>query len=76
MENKTFEPKVIFEGKEINYSIYQIAVHHFNLKLMSKGMTFRNIKLNQIKKHYNLKGKTGAEILKSFEEKFKSILNK
>ena len=75
MKNTTL-PTVTVNGKEIPFPLYQIAVHHFNLKLMAKGMTFRGIKLNQIKKYYDLKGKSGEQILASFEEKFKDILNK
>ncbi len=53
--------------KNINYFGYQLAVHHFNLKLMAKGLGFRGIKFTQIKKYYGLKGRTAADCLAQYE---------
>lgn len=59
-------PEVIAHGKAINYFGYQLATHHFNLKLMASGMTFRGIKFTDIKKYYGLKGKSAKECLPQF----------
>ena len=65
MDLKT--PKTInVNGSDVNYYKYQLTVHHFNLKLMVKGMKFRNITLSQIKKYYGLKG--NKNLLEQFEE--------
>jgi hypothetical protein len=53
-------------GNNVNYWQYQLAVHHYNLKLMVKGMKFRNITLSQIKKYYGIKG--NKNILEQFED--------
>lgn len=70
-EQQLQTPKVMAEGREIDYFGYQLSVHHFNLKLMAKGMTFRNIKFSDIKRYYGLKGRTASDCLPQFE----AILN-
>ena len=69
-EKQLQAPKVMTEGKQIDYFGYQLAVHHFNLKLMAKGMSCRGIKFTDIKKYYGLKGKSAADCLGQFEEIF------
>ena len=54
--------------KNINYFGYQLATHHFNMKLMAKGMTFRGIKFTDIKKYYGLKGRSAKDCLEQFEK--------
>jgi len=73
-------PEVSTGQGRINYFQYQLAVHHFNLKLMSKGIQSRGIKLKDLKAYYGLKGKTAADCLPQYEavmEKYqnRSILN-
>lgn len=70
-EKQLQTPKVMTEGREIDYFGYQLSVHHFNLKLMAKGMTCRGIKLSDIKRYYGLKGRTASDCLPQFE----AILN-
>jgi hypothetical protein len=67
--NGTLRVPTVSNGSgNINYFGYQLAVHHYNLKLMAKGMGFRNITLTQIKKYYGLKGRSAADCLPRFEE--------
>lgn len=70
-EKQLQTPKVMAEGRDIDYFGYQLSVHHFNLKLMAKGMTCRGIKLSDIKRYYGLKGRTASDCLPQFE----AILN-
>lgn len=60
-------PSVSYGAKPIDYFGYQLATHHFNLKLMAKGMTFRGIKFTDIKKYYGLKGRSAKDCLAQFE---------
>lgn len=53
--------------KEINYFGYQLAVHHFNLKIMAKGMSCRGIKLKDLKTYYGLTGRSAADCLPQYE---------
>jgi len=61
-------PNVSYGNKKINYFGYQLAVHHFNLKLMAKGMTCRGIKFSDIKNYYGLKGRSANDCLEQFEK--------
>lgn len=54
--------------KVIDYFGYQLSVHHFNLKVMASGMTFRGIKFTDIKKYYGLKGRSAKDCLEQFEK--------
>ena len=56
-------PTVIFEGQEIPYAGYQLAVHIYALKIMALGMKMRGITFTQIKKYYGLSGKSAKECL-------------
>jgi hypothetical protein len=60
-------PSVNYEGKKVDYFGYQLAVHHFNLKLMSKGIQSRGIKLKDLKAYYGLKGRTAVDCLPQYE---------
>lgn len=62
------KPLVSANGKPIDYFGYQLAVHHFNLKIFAGGMTMRGIKFSHIKKYYGLKGKSAKECLPQFEQ--------
>lgn len=53
--------------KSINYFGFQLATHHFNLKIMAKGMTCRGIKLKDIKAYYGLTGRSAADCLTQYE---------
>lgn len=67
-EQKLQTPNVMAEGKQVDYFGYQLSVHHFNLKLMAKGMAFRGIKFSDIKRYYGLKGRTASDCLPQFEQ--------
>ena len=60
-------PSVNYEGKNVDYFGYQLAVHHYNLKLMAKGLNFRGVKLKDLKAYYGLKGRTAADCLPQYE---------
>lgn len=60
-------PSVNFEGKAVDYFKYQLAVHHFNLKLMARGLQCRGIKLKDLKAYYGLTAKSAANCLKQYE---------
>ena len=68
-------PTVGYEGKSVDYFTYQLAVHHFNLKLMARGIQSRGIKLKDLKIYYGLTAKSAADCLKQYEavmERFKN----
>jgi len=60
-------PTVSTSKGNVDYFGYQLAVHHFNLKIMSKGMTCRGVKLKDLKAYYGLKGKSAGDCLAQFE---------
>ena len=60
-------PTVSTTQGEVNYFGYQLAVHHYNLKLMAKGMKFRGITFTQIKNYYGLKGRSASDVLGQFQ---------
>lgn len=66
-EQQLQTPNVMAEGRKFDYFGYQLSVHHFNLKLMAKGMAFKGIKFTDIKRYYGLKGKSASECLPEFE---------
>lgn len=61
-------PKVSTAHGSVDYFSYQLAVHHFNLKLMSRGMTCKGIKFKDIKDYYGLKGRTAKDCLVQYEQ--------
>ena len=61
-------PRVSYDAKNVDYFGYQLATHHFNIKLMAKGMTFRGIKFSDIKRYYGLKGRSAKDCLEQFEK--------
>ena len=61
-------PSVSYGSKQVDYFHYQLAVHHYNLKLMAIGMKFRSIKLSDMKDYYGLKGRSAADVLPQFEK--------
>lgn len=67
-EGKLQTPSVSVGDKQIDYFGYQLATHHYNLKLMSKGMQFKGIKLKDLKDYYGLKGRTALDCLPQFEK--------
>jgi hypothetical protein len=62
------KPDVSYGSKAVDYFSYQLAVHHFNMKIFAGGMTMRGIKFTHIKKYYGLKGKSAKECLPQFEQ--------
>ena len=68
-ENGTTQvPKVIFEGKEIPFAGYQLAVHIYALKIMALGMKMRGVTFTQIKKYYGLVGRSAKECLPELQK--------
>jgi hypothetical protein len=61
-------PSVQYGSNPINYFWYQLSVHHYNLKLMAKGLKFRGVKLKDMKDYYGLKGRTASDCLPQFEQ--------
>ena len=59
-------PSVSYSGKAVDYFKYQLAVHKFNLSIMSKGMTCRGVRLKDLKHYYGLKGRSAADCLPEF----------
>lgn len=68
-------PNVSANGRPVPYFKYQLSVHHFNMKLMAKGMTFKGIKFSDIKRYYGLKGRSAKDCLPQFEEVMNKYLN-
>jgi hypothetical protein len=71
-------PKVLMGSKNMDYFAYQLAVHKYNLGIMSMGMTCRGIKFTDIKKYYGLKGRSAKDCKPQIEEilnAYKSNLN-
>lgn len=69
-------PTVIYEGKEIPFAGYQLAVHIYALKIMGLGMKMRGITFTQIKKYYGLSGKSAKECipqLEAIQQKYREI---
>lgn len=61
-------PKVYMGEREIDYFGYQLNTHIFQMKILSKGMTFKGITAKQIKDYYGLKSKRNADALKELEK--------
>lgn len=61
-------PTVSTSNGSVDYFWYQLSVHHYNLKLMSKGIMSRGVKLKDLKAYYGLKGKTAITCLPQYEE--------
>ena len=72
MNGELKAPRVDANGVRIPYFKFQLATHHFNMKLMAKGMTFKAIKFTDIKHYYGLKGRSAKDCLSQFEE----VMNK
>jgi len=68
-------PSVHVSNGTIDYFKYQLAVHKFNLSIMSKGMTCRGVKLSDLKKYYGLKGRTAADCLPQFLKLMEDFLS-
>lgn len=66
--NETKAPVVSTSAGNVDYFAFQLATHHFNLKLMARGLKFSNIKFTELKKYYGLKGRTAADCLEQFEQ--------
>jgi hypothetical protein len=67
-EMGNLETPIVSTSKgNVDYFWYQLSVHHFNLKILAKGMKFRNVKLSDLKNYYGLKGRSAADCLNQFE---------
>ena len=60
-------PTVSTSNGNVDYFWYQLSVHHYNLKLMSKGIMSRGVKLKDLKAYYGLKGRTANDCLTQYE---------
>jgi hypothetical protein len=69
-------PEVSSGKGQIDYFHYQLAVHHFNLKLMTKGIQSRGIKLKDLKAYYGLTGKSAAACLPQYEAVMETYKNR
>ena len=65
-EGKLTPPKVIYHGRNIDPFKYQLAVHKFQLSIMSKGMQVRGVRLKDLKNYYGLKGRSAADVLADY----------
>lgn len=65
-DGKLKAPNVDYEGKPVPYFRYQLAVHKHHLSIMAAGMTFKNVKLKDLKQYYGLKGRTAKDCLPQF----------
>ena len=54
------------ESKIIDYFNYQLAIHKFNLGLMTKGLKSRGVKLKDLKDYYGLKGRSAKDCYPHF----------
>lgn len=63
-------PSVNYEGQQISFFSYQLAVHKHSLRILAAGMTMKGVKLKALKEYYGLKGKTAKECLPQFEAIF------
>jgi len=61
-------PSVSMGDKKIDYFLYQLSVHRFNLNIMAGGMTFKGVKFTDIKKYYGLKGRTAKDCVEQFDK--------
>lgn len=61
-------PTVSTSNGNVDYFWYQLSVHHYNLKLMSKGIMSRGVKLKDLKAYYGLKGRTANDCLSQYVE--------
>lgn len=72
----TLQAPAVYQGlNKIDAVGYQISVHMFYLKLMSKGIPSRQIKFNDIKHFYGLKNRTAAACvpeLQAIADKYKA----
>jgi hypothetical protein len=49
-------PKVMIEGKQVDYIIYQLATHLQALHLSIQGLDTEHFSVDDLKKYYGLKG--------------------
>ena len=68
-------PTVSYGKTTVDYFKYQLAVHKFNLSIMSKGMQCRGVKLKDLKHYYGLKGRTAADCLPQFIKLMEDFLS-
>jgi hypothetical protein len=66
-------PSVSNGDGEIPYFKYQLSVHKMNLKLMSKGIGSRGIKLKDLKHYYGLKGRSAVDCYGEFAVIFEAF---
>ena len=63
-------PSVNYEGQQVSFFSYQLAVHKHSLRILAAGMKMKSVKLKDIKEYYGLKGKTAKDCLPQFEAIF------
>jgi hypothetical protein len=68
-ENGTMQvPTVHAEGGKIPFAGYQLATHVYALKIMAAGMKMRGVTFTQIKKFYDLKGKSAKDCIAQLQQ--------
>ena len=72
MSGEIQAPRVDANGVRIPFFRYQLTTHHFHIKLMAKGLTFKAVKFTDLKRYYGLKGRSAKDCLPQFEE----VMNK
>jgi hypothetical protein len=63
-------PSVNYEGQQLNFFSYQLAVHKHSLRILAAGMKMRSVKLKDLKNYYGLKGRTAKDCMPQFEAIF------
>jgi hypothetical protein len=63
-------PSVSYEGQQVSFFSYQLAVHKHSLRILAAGMKMKSVRLKDIKEYYGLKGKTAKDCLPQFEAIF------
>ena len=66
-------PKVTTSDGTIDFFKYQLAVHKYNLGIMSMGMKCRGVTFTDIKKYYGLKGRSAKACKPQLEEIIKNF---
>ena len=49
-------PSVSVNGKDVDYIGYTLATHHYASKILASGLKMRNVKINDLKRYYGVKG--------------------
>lgn len=56
------------DGKTVPYFHYTLTTHRSSLKLLAAGITFRTVKLKDLKTYYGLRSRSAADCLTEFDQ--------